>query len=251
MSLVASLVVVLLLATVHVRIGSIKARSRKTHDQWHSVAGGVATTYAFLVLMPKLAAAQVALQRDAHKGVLGFFEHHSYLLALIGFATYYALDGVVESLLLRPRRRTNQAAVRITVYVFASAFSVYYALMGYLLGEMGDRTLLEVGLYGLAMIVHTSAIDDGLSQKFLGLYDRWVRWTLAAATIGGWLLAVVTEISYTTLALWQSFFAGILLITAIKDELPSSRQMHFRSFLYGSLGFAVLVLLIEALKLSG
>ena len=154
-------------------------------------------------------------------------------------------------MLRRPQRRSTQVAVKGTVYLFASAFAGYYALMGYLLGQMSERGILEIGVYGLAMVVHTSAIDDGLKQKYLGLYDHWVRWVLAAATLGGWLVAILTEVSYTTLALWQSLFAGVLLITAIKDELPSSKQMHFRSFLIGSLGFALLILVLEALGSIG
>lgn len=248
--MLASLFAAIVLVAVHLGIGSIRARSSRTHQQWHSLAGGVAITYAFLVLMPKLAAAQSALQRDAHQGVLGFFEHHSYLLALIGFTVYYGLDGAVEWLLLRPHRRSTQTAVKGAVYLFASAFSVYYALMGYLLGEMSDRGTLEIGFFALAMVLHTSALDDGLRQKYLGLYDSWVRWVLAGATVGGWLVAVITGVSYTTLALWQSLFGGVLLVTAIKEELPSAKQMHFTSFLLGSVAFALLLFVTGALALS-
>jgi len=48
-----------------------------------------------------------------------------------------------------------------------------------------------------------------------------------------------------------SFFSGILLITAIRDELPGSGHVHFRSFLRGSVGFAVLLLVSEALGYRG
>ena len=65
------------------------------------------------------------------------------------------------------------------------------------------------------------------------------------ATLAGVALAITTQIDYTTLALLNSLFAGVLIISTIKEELPSSRHGRFGPFLAGVIGFELLLLLTE------
>ena len=67
--------------------------SAKQRDVWLSVAGGVATAYVFLRLLPKLGKAQPVLTEMSDRGMGGFLHHHAYLVSLAGFVVYFGLDG--------------------------------------------------------------------------------------------------------------------------------------------------------------
>ena len=104
MLVIATLVAVGLLSVVHVVVGRLRFLDQNP-EVWKSVAGGVGITYAFLVLLPKLAAAQDVLEEATGAGPYAFLQHHSYLLALVGFLTYYGTDIAMENVLVLPMRR--------------------------------------------------------------------------------------------------------------------------------------------------
>ena len=106
---------------------------------------------------------------------------------------------------------------------------------------------VSLALFASAMILHYLTIDHGLRYKFGELYDRYIRWVFVAASIGGWLLASVTEIPYTALALLNSLFAGALLVFTLKEKTPGSDRVHFRAFFVGVTGYSLLLIVIELL----
>jgi len=73
----------------------------------------------------------------------------------------------------------------------------------------------------------------------------------ALATLSGTVLAITTEIPYGTLAILTSLFAGMLIISAIKEKLPGSSKGRFWPFAIGVTGYSVLLLLIEFLGPRG
>ena len=90
-----TLAAAVLLSLVHVFVGKFRFLSRNVVI-WNSVAGGIGISYAFLVLLPKIAAAQPALQAAADVGILGYLNHHAYLVALAGLVFYYGMDAAVS-----------------------------------------------------------------------------------------------------------------------------------------------------------
>ena len=201
------------------------------------------------MLLPKLASAQSELQGAADSGLYGFFVHHSYLVALVGLIIYYGMDVAVENVLVLPDSRVSRPAVKLLVFAHACSLSGYYLLVGYLMSEQDDRgcvSYVSLCLFAAAMILHYLTIDRGLRCKFGGMYDRHLRWTFVAASIGGWLLAAVVEIPYTGVALLNSLFAGALIVFTLKEKTPSSDRVHFWPFLAGVTGYCLLLLLIEA-----
>ncbi len=89
------------LSAVHLLVGKLPFLDARS-SIWKSVAGGIGISYAFLVLLPKLASAQIVLRAAADGGVYGFLEHHAYLVALAGLSLYYGLDIAAEDVLRRP-----------------------------------------------------------------------------------------------------------------------------------------------------
>ena len=65
--------------------------------------------------------------------------------------------------------------------------------------------------------------------------------------LAGWALAQLTEVPYSSLALWNSLFAGMLIFFVIKSEIPSPRDGHFIPLLLGAVGYSALALVIESL----
>jgi len=102
-------------------------------------------------------------------------------------------------------------------------------------------------LFTAAMILHFATVDRGMRHKYGGLYDRFIRWMFVAASLGGWLIAITTEIPYTILALLTSLFVGALIVMTIKEKTPGSDRVHFAPFLAGVTGYVLLLLTIEAL----
>ena len=250
MFLVATLIVVVgLLSLVHIFVGKLRFLERSP-DIWKSVAAGVGITYAFLVLLPKIARAQPALQAAVGSGLLGFLQHHSYLVALTGLVFYYGMDVAVENLLVLPHRRATRMAVKTLVLLHAGSLSGYYFLVSYLMSESHGRGYVEyvaLSLFAAAMLLHYLTIDHGLRHKYGGLYDLNLRWAFVIASSGGWMVAAVTEIPYSGLALLNSLFAGALIIFTLKEKLPGSMHVRFWPFLLGVAGYSLLLLVIELL----
>lgn len=229
------------LSAVHLLVGKLPFLDARS-SIWKSVAGGIGISYAFLVLLPKLASAQIVLRAAADGGVYGFLEHHAYLVALAGLSLYYGLDIAAEDVLRRPERRGWRSVVRLLVVIQAAGFSGYFFLVGYLVGELPGWSPALLGL-SVAMLVHFVAIDHALRHKYGGLYDRVLRWVFMLTTMAGTLVATTTEIRFTTLALLNSLFAGMLIIATMQEKVPSSRHALFWPFFAGAISFGVLLAL--------
>ena len=249
MYLVATLVGTGVLSLVHIFVGQLHFLD-KNPGIWKSVAGGVGITYIFLVLLPKIAAAQTVLERASESGFYGFLVHHSYLVALAGLVIYYGMDAAVENVLVQPVRRTGRLAVKALVYAHAASLSGYYFLVSYLMSKARDAGYVDyvsLGMFVFAMLLHYLTINHGLRHKYGGLYDRILRWIFVVASMGGWFIASRTNIPYESLALLNSLFAGALIVLTLKEKAPGSNYVHFQAFLAGVTAYALLLLVVEAL----
>ena len=132
--------------------------------------------------------------------------------------------------------------VRLLVVIQAAGFSGYFFLVGYLVGELSGWSPALLGL-SVAMLVHFVAIDHALRHKYGGLYDRVLRWVFMLTTMAGTLVAKITEIRFTTLALLNSLFAGMLIIATMQEKVPSSSHALFWPFFGGVISFGVLLAL--------
>jgi len=132
------------------------------------------------------------------------------------------------------------------VKIEIASLAAYNFLIGYLLAEQLTHRPEPVLLFALAMAVHVAGMDGLLREHFQNLYDRAARFVFAAGVYAGWLTGVVVEISDATLALWFSFLAGGIIVSATVDELPQIRSpRQYAFFCAGACGFSVLVLAVE------
>ena len=234
------------IALVHLLLPRLRFM-RKPDNPWLPASAGVAIAYVFMDIFPHLAKSREKLGNVADGGVYGFLTHNVYLVALAGFAIYLGI------ILLEMTYRQNQSGFEIAlasapaiVKAEIASLVAYNFLIGYLLAEQLAHRPEPVLLFALAMAVHVAGIDSLLREHFPNIYDGAARFVFAASVYAGWFTGVVVEISDATLALWFSFLAGGIIVTATVYELPTIRsRRQYAFFCAGACGFSVLVLAVE------
>lgn len=250
-----SLAEAIALVLVHIFVGRVVFRSETGRDAWLAAGGGAAVAYSFLVLLPKIAAAQLLLAQDDTADWTGFREHHSYLAALAGLCSMYALDVAanrLQSIVRRPASRIERlrlsAAWTSLLTLDALGFSLYAMLAAYTLSLRPGRQALSQLLSAAVIVAHFLVIDYKLHASLGLFYQRYVRWSLAGATLLGWGLAQPAPVSYEAVALWNSAFAGALLMSALREKVPEARQVRMGPFLAGVGAASGLVIASKALE---
>jgi hypothetical protein len=254
---VASAASVSLIALVFLFGPSIRFQDPMRSNRWMSAAGGASAAFIFVVLLPKLLAAQSTLEAVGGSGFFGYLRFHSFLLALAGLLVFWGMDravvvlvrGMIDSLKHAPGSRSTRVRSplwRPLLYAQAMTFASYTALVGYLIAESPSRDYATLGLFSSAMALHFLAMGIGLRHELAEAYDRFERWLLAAAILAGWGLAQFTEVPYWRLALWNSLFAGMLIFFVIRREVPSPKDGHFIPLLLGALGYSAFALIMQS-----
>lgn len=237
------------LALVHFFAGRLRSVERFPRDRWLSLAGGVSVAYVFLHLLPELAQGQEHL-RAAAGTVLGMAERHVYLAALLGLAVFYGLD----RLALASRREyrgegegREEGADRTSPGVFwlhMASFTLYNALIGYLLVHRDDDSVGNLALFFVAMALHFAVNDDALREHHKHQYHRAGRWILAAAVLAGWAVGAFTTIAEAAVAVLVAFLAGGIILNVLKEELPDERRSRFWALAAGMAGYTALLLAV-------
>ncbi len=219
----------------------------KPGNPWMPLSAGVAIAYVFMDIFPHLAKSREKLGNVAESGIYGFLAHNVYLVALAGFTIYLGI--ILLEMTFRQQQSGSEisfASAPVSVKTEITSLVAYNFLIGYLLAEELTHRAESVILFALAMAIHVAGIDSLLREHFPNLYDREARFAFAASVYAGWATGVVIEISDARLALWFSFLAGGIIVTATIFELPqirSARQYGF--FCAGACAFTVLVLAVE------
>lgn len=235
-----SLLVVLALCAVHLFAGRLRFLESTPRSVWLSFAGGVSVAYIFVHVLPDLSEAQEVVQSSVGE-VLGFVEHHVYLVALLGLSAFYGLERAA-----RKSRRSNLqdggedvTSARV-FWLHIVSFALYNALIGYLLLEREElRSLL---LFALAMALHFVISDFALHEHHKDTYRRTGRWILAAAIFLGWLVGRTTRIDEAVVGVLFAFLAGGVMLNVLKEELPEERESRFWAFAAGAGGYAALLM---------
>jgi zinc transporter ZupT len=241
---IPALVGALVLGLVHLFSGKLRFLEGVPRSRWLSAAGGVSVAYVFVHLLPELEAAQQAVEEGA-EGVLPFLEDHVWLIALLGLAIFYGVEK--HSLSSRERRRETAGEDSTTGGAFwlsIASFTVYNALIGYLLLRGESEDVQTLVLFTLALAVHFVINDFGLREHHKDAYRRVGRWLLFVAVLAGWLIATLTEISEAALGLVLAFIAGGVVLNVLKEELPGERRARFWAFALGAGGYAALLQLV-------
>ncbi|UPV99556.1 hypothetical protein M0R88_13645 [Halorussus gelatinilyticus] len=230
------------LAVVHLFAGRLRLRAIP-RSVWLSGAGGVSVAYVFVHLLPELEERQHAFAG----GVVGFLEHHVYLLALVGFAAFYGLEHAARRSRDRDGGEVAGAETATSPGVFwlhVGSFAAYNALVGYLLVHREEAGLASLGFFAVAMALHFLVNDHGLRDHHRAAYDRVGRWLLAGGVLVGFAVGWATAVEETLVSALFAFLAGGVVLNVVKEELPEERRSNFWAFGAGSAAYAALLLLV-------
>ncbi len=243
-AVILSAILAVCLALVHLFSGNMRFLDRTPRSRWLSAAGGVSVAYIFVHVFPELnQGQQVIEEREGY--LIEFFEHHVYLVALLGFGVFYGLERLAK----RSRQQNEQENQKDTTdagvfWLHMASFSIYNALIGYLLLHREERGIWDLLLFFVAMALHFVVNDDGLRENHKGDYNRIGRWILAAAIIAGWVIGRATEVSEAAIAVIFAFIAGGIILNVVKEELPEERESRFWAFALGAAVYSALMVAI-------
>ncbi|AEH36786.1 hypothetical protein [Halopiger xanaduensis] len=249
--------VALALALTHLFAGRLGVGGRIPRSRWLSAAGGVSVAYVFVHLLPGVHEAATTLDAYELPTPTAFADHHGYLIALLGFVTFYGL----EQLARRSRRsrrsesasssepestrtdrsRTDERPGTGVFWLHVGAFAAYNAIVASLLW---DRALGGLLPFGVAMALHFIVTDDGLREHHGRTYHRRGRWVLSAAVLVGFAGGAALEGTDVLVAVFLPFLSGGVILNVIKEELPSDRKSRFWAFTAGAAGYAALLLFV-------
>lgn len=232
-----ALIAALLLAGVHLFAHRLRSLHGIPRSRWLSMAGGASVAYVFLHLLPELGEGQETFGEHAGEW-LTFLDHHIYLIALIGLVLFYGLERFART----QGTPLKDAPPPAVFWIHIASFSLYNALVGYLLLNVEGGELQPLMLFTLAMGLHFLVNDFGMLQRYEATYERAGRWLLSAAVLGGWLLGYVTQVPALALAAVTAFLAGGVILNVMKEELPEERRSRFSAFLLGAAGYALVLL---------
>lgn len=230
------------LAAIHLYSGRMRFLDVLPRSRWLSVAGGISVAYVFVHLLPDLAEEQETI-REAAGESFNFLEYHVYLVALIGLAAFYGLERSAKTSRRRKRTAGGEDSTEAGVFwVNAASFTVYNALIGYLLLHREEPGVWSLILFAFAMGVHFVVNDYGLRRDHKGTYDRIGRWVLAAGILAGWVVGLFFEVSEAAIAVLFGFLAGGVIMNVLKEELPEDHESRFWAFALGAAAYAVILL---------
>lgn len=247
-----------LLAIVHVTTPSLRFLGGTPRSAWLSIAGGVAVAYVFIHLLPELATGEAHISQAVKEGTyggFGFAEHHVYLVALLGLATFYGLERLAKSSrgaqeTTTPGSGSARSAPPDTMtsptvfWIHMLSFGVYNALIGYLLLHLEKPTLAALIFFAIAMALHFVVTDFGLNEDHKAQYRRIGRWVLVVAVFAGLAIGALTRLSDVAIAVLVAFLAGGVILNVLKEEVPSERRSRFWAFALGMAAYTALLLVL-------
>lgn len=229
------------LGLLHIYAGRLRWIERIPKRLWLSFGAGVSIAYVFVDVLPILSAGQATLAETS--GIIAEkLEHHVYLVALIGLMAFYSLELLAKRSRAGEREKAGEDCTSPGVFwVHVGSFALYNALLGYLLREAEHHGLLACALLFFALMLHFLVNDHALRAHHKALYDRFGRWLLALAVIGGYLVGTGYMLNEASIAILWAFVAGGLIVNVIKDELPQHHETSLGAFLAGMSGYAALL----------
>lgn len=233
------------LAIVHIFAGRLRFLDTIPRSRWLSMAGGVSVAYVFVHLLPELSERQRAFEHS-NNGILTYFENHVYLVALAGLAVFYGLERAANVSRRSNRKAGKKDTTSLDIFwLHIVSFSMYNALIGYLLVHRQEPGATNVLLFAFAMALHFVVNDHGLWANHKRDYDRRGRWILAIAIVFGFLIGQAIEIQEMALGGLFAFVAGGVILNVLKEELPEERESRFWAFALGALGYALVLLIAD------
>jgi zinc transporter ZupT len=237
-----TLIIAACLGLVHVFAGRVCLIDVIPSCGWISFSGGIAVAYVFIHLLPELSSFQELIHPAANE-VLGFMDHHAYLLALMGLAFFYGLERSTKISRKKTHEKTGDDSASTQMFwISIGSFVLYNAAIGYLLVSQSAHGHRNLILFALAIGLHFFVNDNALHEHHKHLYRRYGRWLLCIAVVSGAALGVTMQVEDAFLAVVVSFLSGGIVLNVLKEELPDEQNSNFYAFALGAASYAGLLL---------
>ena len=241
MGFVASVLCMIGFVLIHLFARHLKFLRKRPRSHFLSIAGGISVAYVFLHLLPELADFQESLKGE---GILGFIEHHIYLLALLGLVLFYGLEKYVKSSHKGRREGSSLTHNPGVFWVHIGIFTLYNFSIGYLLVREEFTESLGPLAFFIALGVHFVTNDISLDEQHDRDYARYGRWLLATAIAVGWAAATFTDLHPFILSYLVALLAGGIILNVMNEELPEESESSFRAFFLGAVVYSLILIFI-------
>jgi hypothetical protein len=241
MQTLETLLVALAFTAVYAFSGRFLPVQLKFSRRWLSLAAGVSVAYVFVDILPELEARRQGLVSTIGGHPL-FAEQRIYIAALAGFLIFYGLDYFVLRS-RRPQKPSKEGNADAVFWLHIGGYALYSWMITYLLVDRAAKGWRFLALYGLAMVLHLTALASGLMREHGRAYNRFGWWVLAASVLVGWLASVTVRMPEIAIDRLFAFVAGGVVMTSMNEELPREREGRFLWFLLGSSVYAILLML--------
>ena len=227
-----ALIFAVCLALIHLGASRFSLATAAPRSRWLSLAGGASVAYVFVHILPELKKGQDVMVRADLP--LEFLEHHAYIVALLGFVTFYGLERLAV--------RGEDATTPMVFWIHILSFACFNALVGYLLLHREQPGMAGLSFFFVAMGAHFLVNDYGLRRHHQAAYNRIGCWLLAGSVLVGYGIGLMTPIHELMLAVLFAFLAGGVILNVIKEELPEEQESLFWAFALGAALYTVLLL---------
>lgn len=235
----AAFIAVVVLLLTHLYAGKLRFVEYIPRSPVLSAASGISVAYVFIHILPTLISTSEHIARRL-EGIVGFLEHHSLVMALIGFTVFYGLDRL--ALLSRERHKQQEKIQMPAFWVHIGSFAVYNGIIGYILLNLEQQTLINLVFYTVAVGMHFVVNDFSLRDHHQEAYHRVGRWIVSGGLLIGFAIGLIWTVPEWAIAVVYAFLAGGIILNAIKEELPGEKQSRFWAFAAGTTGYAVVLL---------
>lgn len=229
---VFSFTAVFIFGLIHLFASQAQRLSFISHGRLLSAGGGLAIAYVFIDLLPKLSKSDVIVAQ-ALSGVFPYFERHVYIMALIGFLLFFAVD-----------RAQNPFPSRGAVWLSLFSYSLFNFLIGYAVADKDNPEVKPLVLFTIAIALHYFTIDYSLNEAHGDEYRRFGKWILILSMFLGWLAGQLIILAPTAIALVSAFIGGGIIMNVTRHELPKDNPNSLGALLSAAAIYTAILLAI-------
>lgn len=227
--MIESFIAVMIFALVHLYAYKAQKFGRVIHGKILSAGSGIAIAYVFIDLLSKLGVSQTIVSKGLD-GIFPFFERHVYIMALVGFLVFFAVDRSSKS--------------KYGYILSLASYTIFNFLVGYAVTDITDPEVQPLVLFTLAIALHYFTNDYSLSREHGAEYRNKGRFIVISGLFLGWFVGLWIDLSPTAVALVGAFIAGGVIMNVTRHELPENNPHSLSAFILAAAVYTSILLLI-------